>query len=92
MIISGIPSRQPHREAWSMERLRHERALALGHAIDATTWKNYSSALNSYLDFVKKHYLPVDPTPDTLSFILCIFLTSLNPALLTPTSLAYANS
>ena len=70
MITSGVPPRQPIREAWSFDRLRHERALALGHAIDTTTWKNYSSALNSYLDFVKKHHLPVDPTPDTLSFYI----------------------
>src|SRR5437016_1969194 len=68
MITSGIPSRQPARVAWTRERLIHERALALGQAIDMSTWKNYSSALNSYLNFVCLHDFPVDPTPDTLSF------------------------
>ena len=68
MILSGISSRQPKREVWTPERLRHEQAIALGHAIDTTTWRNYSSALNSYLEFVKNHHLPVEPTPQTLSF------------------------
>jgi hypothetical protein len=48
--------------------LVRERALALGQAIDKSTIKNYSSALNSYLTFVRLHEFPVDPTPDTLSF------------------------
>jgi len=68
MINSSPSSRQPLRESWPRERLEHERAIALGQSIDSTTWSNYSSALNSYLDFVKKHNFPVDPTPDTLSF------------------------
>jgi len=50
-----------------MERLRHERALALGEAIDLSTRKNYGSALNSYLNFVLLHHLPVEPTDDVLS-------------------------
>lgn len=68
MISSGKPSRQPVRTPWTRERLEHERAIALGQAIDSSTWNNYSSALNSYLEFVKIHNFPVDPTPDTLSF------------------------
>ena len=68
MITSSLPSRQPSREVWSRERLQHERALALGNSIDATTWRNYSSALNSYLDFVKKHQFNVEPTAETLSY------------------------
>ena len=62
-----IRPRQPRREPWSMDRLRHERALALGEAIDLSTRKNYGSALNSYLNFVLLHHLPVEPTDDTLS-------------------------
>jgi len=50
-----------------MERLIHERALALGEAIDMSTKNSYGSALNSYLNFVLLHKLPVEPTPDTLS-------------------------
>ena len=68
MITSSIPSRQPKREVWSRERLQHQRAIALGHSIDATTARNYSSALNSYLNFVKNHQFDVEPTTDTLSF------------------------
>jgi hypothetical protein len=60
MITSGIKSRQRPRHAWTRERLLRERALA--------TWKNYGSALNSYLTFVRIHDFPVEPTADTLSF------------------------
>jgi hypothetical protein len=62
-----IRPRQPRREPWSMDRLRHERALALGEAVDLSTKKNYGSALNSYLNFVLLHHLPIEPTDDTLS-------------------------
>ena len=62
-----IRPRQPKRERWSLERLRHERALALGEAIDLSTKQNYGSALNSYLNFVLLHELPVEPTDDMLS-------------------------
>jgi hypothetical protein len=68
MITSGVKSKQKPRPAWTRERLLHERSLALGHAIDTGTWKNYGSALNSYLTFVRIHDLPVEPTPDTISF------------------------
>ena len=68
MITSGILSRQPTWVAWTNEHLVHECALAFGQAIDMSTWKNYSSALNSYLNFVRMHDFPVEPTPDTLSF------------------------
>lgn len=61
-------SRQPRRQAWSRDKLVRERTLALGQAIDKSTIKNYGSALNSYLTFVRLHDFPVDPTPDTLSF------------------------
>jgi len=62
-----IRPRQPKRERWSLERLRHERALALGEAIDLSTRQNYGSALNSYLNFILLHELPVEPTDDMLS-------------------------
>lgn len=68
MIRSHTRSRQPAREAWSRDRLLRERAIALGQAIDTSTLHTYSSALNSYLTFVRLHDLPVEPTPDTLSF------------------------
>jgi len=62
-----VRPRQRKRERWSLERLRHERALALGEAIDLSTRQNYGSALNSYLNFVLLHELPVEPTDDMLS-------------------------
>ena len=65
-----IRPRQRKRERWSIERLRHERALALREAIDLSTRKNYGSALNSYLNFILLHHLPVEPTDDTLSLYI----------------------
>src|SRR6267378_819383 len=62
-----VRPRQRKRERWSMDRLVHERALALGEAIDLSTKKSYGSALNSYLNFILLHHLPVEPTDDTLS-------------------------
>ena len=68
MITSVARSRQPLRQSWTWEHLEHEHAIALGQSIDPTTWSNYSAALNSYLEFVKNHSFPIDPTPNTLSF------------------------
>lgn len=44
-----------------------------------STLSNYSSALNSYLNFVKLHDMPVDPTPDTLSFFTVYMCHYINP-------------
>ena len=79
MIRSARPSRQPVREAWSHDRLLRERAIALGHAIDTSTLNSYSSALNSYLSFVRLHDLPVEPTPDTLSFFTVFMSHHIDP-------------
>lgn len=79
MILGHRKARQPARVAWSRERLVHERALALGHVIDKSTLSNYSSALNSYLNFVRLHNLPVEPTPDTLSFYTVYMCHHINP-------------
>ena len=70
---------QPFRVAWSKEQLVHERAIALRNVIDKSTLSNYSSALNSYLNFVKLHNLPVDPTPDTLSLFTVYMCHHINP-------------
>jgi hypothetical protein len=67
MIISHIHARQPIREPWTHERLVQERAISLGQAINISTWKNYRSALNSYLLFIRMHNMLVEPTPDALS-------------------------
>lgn len=67
MIVSHICAQQPIQEVWSREQLVHEWAIALGQAIDVSTWDNYGLALNSYLTFVRLHNIPVEPTADTLS-------------------------
>ena len=79
MITSGLKSKQKPRLAWTRERLLRERALALGQAIDLSTWKNYGSALNSYLTFVRIHNFPVEPTPDTLSFYTVFMCHHIKP-------------
>jgi hypothetical protein len=79
MIQPTIKSRQCHRVAWTRERLLHERSLALGQSIDLGTWKNYGSALNSYLSFVQMHNFPVEPTPDTLSFYTVFMCYHIKP-------------
>ncbi|KAG1869229.1 hypothetical protein C8R48DRAFT_597724 [Suillus tomentosus] len=63
-------SKQPVREAWTLERLELERSLALGFAIESTTASAYDSHLNSYLNFCRLHNRAVEPTEDTLSFFV----------------------
>jgi hypothetical protein len=68
MRTPPLSSRQPVRAAWTRERLEHERAVALGNAIDASSAATYSSTLQSYISFCRSHGFAIDPTPDTLSF------------------------
>ncbi|KAG1865712.1 hypothetical protein C8R48DRAFT_600904 [Suillus tomentosus] len=70
MIPSATQSKQPVREAWTLERLQLERSLALGCAIETTTASAYDSHLNSYLNFCRLHNRDVEPTADTLSFFV----------------------
>jgi hypothetical protein len=79
MIQSGVKSRQRRRVAWTRERLIRERSIAMGQSIDISTWKNYGSALNSYLSFVRMHDFPVEPTPDTLSFYIVFMCFNIKP-------------
>lgn len=72
-------SRQPVRVPWTYERLVRERAIALGQAIDNTTWKTYGSALNSYLNFIRLHDIPLEPTADTLSLFTVYMSHHINP-------------
>ena len=67
MITSHVRTWQPLHELWSQECLVRECVIALGQAIDVSTWKNYGLALNSYLLFVRMHNMAVKPTTDTLS-------------------------
>src|SRR6267143_1363693 len=79
MISSSRKSRQPKREAWTHDHLLHERAVALGYAIDNSTWKGYGSALNSYFKFTRLHNFPIDPTPDTLSLFTVYMCHHIKP-------------
>lgn len=72
-------SRQPTRKAWTSERLLHERAIALGCAIEASSIASYSSALQSYLTFCQLHSFPIDPTPDSLSFFIVFMCHHIKP-------------
>jgi hypothetical protein len=72
-------SRQPAREAWTMERLINERSISLGYSLDTSSFGAYTSALNSYLTFCNLHHLPIDPTPDTLSFYVVFLSTHIKP-------------
>lgn len=79
MLQSSRTARQPHREAWPLQRLIHERALALGHTLEPSTIENYSSALNSYLAFVRLHNFAPEPTEDTLSFYVVYMSRHISP-------------
>jgi hypothetical protein len=79
MIRITPTSRQPHREPWTLERLNYERSILLGMSIDTSTAITYSSALNSYLTFCKIHGLPVEPTPQTLSYYTTFQSFFINP-------------
>ena len=72
-------SRQPVREAWTMERLVNERSISLGYSLDASSFGAYTSALNSYITFCNLHSLPIDPSPDTLSFYVVFLCTHIKP-------------
>ncbi|PBK69605.1 hypothetical protein ARMSODRAFT_974750, partial [Armillaria solidipes] len=80
MLIDVTPgSRQRVHEPWTLEKLHHERCLALGSAIDTSTLGPYNSALNSYITFCKIHQFPVKPTEDTLSFYVVYMSSHIKP-------------
>ena len=62
-----------------MDRLVHERSITLGFSLDSSTFGAYTSATNSYLTFCADHNLPIDPTPDTLSFYAVYISSHINP-------------
>jgi hypothetical protein len=79
MNLSPFPARQPLRQPWPHEKLVRERALALCSSLDLSTQRNYGSACNSYLAFVRMHDFPVEPTPDTLSFYVVYMCHHISP-------------
>ena len=54
--------------------------MALGQAVDTSTWSCYSSALNSYLNFIKNHNFSVKPKPDTLSYFTVYMSYHIKPS------------
>jgi hypothetical protein len=80
MLNAVTRDRQPPRLAWSREKLLRERTVALGHAIELSTFQTYNSHLQSYLTFCKIHSFPIDPTPDTLSFFVVFMSHHIKPA------------
>lgn len=79
MISLSSNSKQPVREAWTLEHLVLERSISLGLALDPSTTRTYSSHLNSYLSFCASHNFPVEPTPDTLSFYVVYMCQHIQP-------------
>ncbi|OJA08810.1 hypothetical protein AZE42_05069 [Rhizopogon vesiculosus] len=58
-----------------MDRLLHERFIALGFTLARSTCSSYDSTLASYLEFCRLHQLPITPSPDTFSFYI-VWLSS----------------
>lgn len=79
MIHISKTSRQPPREAWTLQRLNAELTINLGMAIDRSTHANYTSALNSYLTFCRLHGFDIEPTPRTLALYVTYQSTYINP-------------
>ena len=79
MIKISDNSRQPDREAWTMERVNAELTINLGMAIDRSTHNSYTSALNLYLTFCCLHNLDVEPTPRNLALLITFKSTFINP-------------
>jgi hypothetical protein len=80
MLYAATRDRQSPWTAWSREKLLHERAVALGHAVELSTFHTYNSHLQSCLNFCKIHDFPIDPTPDTLSFFIVFMSHHIKPA------------
>ena len=70
MILISTLLRQPPRVAWMLDCLNYEWSILLGLSIDSTTAAMYSSTMNSYLTFCKKHHLSIEPTAKTLSYYI----------------------
>ena len=70
MIKPSQMSRQPPHELWPLPRLLHERAIAMGMALERSSSTAYNSHLNSYLTFCHIHQRPITPSVDNLSFFV----------------------
>ncbi|KIY45302.1 hypothetical protein FISHEDRAFT_49739 [Fistulina hepatica ATCC 64428] len=81
MNLDNPRARQPPRMPWTIARLQFERAIAIGASIDQSSALAYTSALQSYIAFCRMHQLPIEPTPDTLSFYIVYMSHHIKPSL-----------
>lgn len=79
MIELSATSRQPERQPWTVDRLYHERAVALGFSVDPSTTSTYTSALNSFITFCKMHGFSIEPTSETLSLFTVYMCHHIKP-------------
>lgn len=79
MIHLSAMSRQPVRDAWTLERLNAELAINLGMAIDRSTHASYTSTINSYITFCRLHGFNIEPTLRTLALYVTFQSTYINP-------------
>ena len=79
MIHLSPTSRQPIREAWTLERLNAELTINLGMAINRSTHGNYTSAANSYIIFCRLHGFNIEPTTRTLALYVTFQSAHINP-------------
>ena len=91
--IISIPasSQQPFREPWTMDWLNHEQSILLGLFIDSVTAATYTSTTNLYLTFCKIHHLPIDLTPETLSYYIMFQSHFIGPSSVNSYLLAISN-
>lgn len=75
----SVSARQPTWAPWSRDHLLHAHAVALGFAIEPSSFSSYSSALQSYLSFCRAHDFAVEPTPDSLSFYVVYMCHHIKP-------------
>ncbi len=72
-------TRQPHREPWSLERLKERRAWVIGGSLEQVTTKAYASAFLSYTAFCERQNFSIQPTADTLSFYIVYMSHHIQP-------------
>ncbi|KAG2037072.1 hypothetical protein BDR03DRAFT_864594 [Suillus americanus] len=73
-------SRVSKRQAWTLEHLLHEHAIALGFTLATSTSASYDSTLASYIEFCRLHNIALTPTPDTFSLYVVWMSSYIRPA------------
>ena len=80
MFLMPVKSRQLYCATWSCEQVIHKHAITLGYTLDDSTLQTYNYHLQSCLFFFLQTTLPLDPTPDTLSFYIVFMSHHIKPA------------